>query len=299
MSTKGDFTIGQFAKACGISTHTLRFYDKVGILEPRSTDPSSGYRYYSIEDIAKIRVIQNLRDMSYSIKEIHSMFTKTDLTSQIQLMRRKRDKLSQHLEMIRHALLAMDKRIESMEKLSKKKAQFDYQKIELRYIPARQVLYTRKMSSYSGRDMHLTRFTELLSLLAEQMILPTSNMMIVHHSIKCSFKDEQTPAPLYDREHVDLEVCVPVQKVPKGGASLRIIPPGPYLTLLYRTSFDGRGVKQLFPLYYPVVVNWLSENGYVAVGCPIEELLVDLSLFLNPDTLSDFIIEVQVPVKKI
>ena len=41
--------INEFAKLCGVTVHTLRYYDKCSILCPRETDPSSGYRYYHPE----------------------------------------------------------------------------------------------------------------------------------------------------------------------------------------------------------------------------------------------------------
>ena len=41
------FTIGEMAKLFGVNIRTLRYYDEIGILCPETTDPDSGYRYYS------------------------------------------------------------------------------------------------------------------------------------------------------------------------------------------------------------------------------------------------------------
>ena len=38
--------IKEFAKLCGTSTFTLRYYDEHEVLCPHETDPATGYRYY-------------------------------------------------------------------------------------------------------------------------------------------------------------------------------------------------------------------------------------------------------------
>ncbi|MDR2280128.1 MAG: MerR family DNA-binding transcriptional regulator, partial [Gordonia sp. (in: high G+C Gram-positive bacteria)] len=41
--------IGAFARRTGLTASALRFYADAGLLVPAWTDPSSGYRFYSIE----------------------------------------------------------------------------------------------------------------------------------------------------------------------------------------------------------------------------------------------------------
>lgn len=51
MSEKKLFSIGDVARLFHISVSSLRHYENVGLLTPEYTDPSSGYRYYSVERI--------------------------------------------------------------------------------------------------------------------------------------------------------------------------------------------------------------------------------------------------------
>lgn len=46
---KNLYSIGEVSKIKGITIKALRYYHKMGILEPSYIDESSGYRYYSIE----------------------------------------------------------------------------------------------------------------------------------------------------------------------------------------------------------------------------------------------------------
>ena len=46
------FPIGRFAFISGFSRRTLRFYDERGLLEPAYVDEWTGYRYYSLDQLA-------------------------------------------------------------------------------------------------------------------------------------------------------------------------------------------------------------------------------------------------------
>ena len=40
------YSIGEAAEILGISVQTLRYYDKIKLLEPAYINPNTGYRYY-------------------------------------------------------------------------------------------------------------------------------------------------------------------------------------------------------------------------------------------------------------
>ena len=67
--------ITEFAKLCGVSVHTLRYYDKCNILCPRETDPSSGYRYYHPEQKKDVETILTLKDLGFSLEDIREFLT--------------------------------------------------------------------------------------------------------------------------------------------------------------------------------------------------------------------------------
>jgi DNA-binding transcriptional MerR regulator len=63
-------SIGQFASLTWLSPKALRLYQAQGLLEPAVVDPSSGYRYYSSEQVARGRTIGLLRRAGISLAEI-------------------------------------------------------------------------------------------------------------------------------------------------------------------------------------------------------------------------------------
>lgn len=63
------YTINEVASACNISTHTIRFYDKEGLL-PFLTRNDTGNRQFSEEDLEVIKLICCLKNSGMQVKEI-------------------------------------------------------------------------------------------------------------------------------------------------------------------------------------------------------------------------------------
>ncbi|MEU3078006.1 MerR family transcriptional regulator [Streptomyces laurentii] len=54
-------TIGDFARASGLSAKALRRYDETGLLPPARVDPYTGYRYYTRDQVEQARLVRWLR----------------------------------------------------------------------------------------------------------------------------------------------------------------------------------------------------------------------------------------------
>jgi DNA-binding transcriptional MerR regulator len=64
------FRIGEFAQIAQVSGRQLRHYDQLGLLRPAHTDPQSGYRYYSIQQLPRLNSILALKDLGLSLDQI-------------------------------------------------------------------------------------------------------------------------------------------------------------------------------------------------------------------------------------
>ncbi|WP_370413692.1 helix-turn-helix domain-containing protein [Streptomyces fradiae] len=63
-------TIGDFARATGLTPKALRRYDELGLLRPARVDPFSGYRYYAGEQVERARLVGWLRRIGMPLAEI-------------------------------------------------------------------------------------------------------------------------------------------------------------------------------------------------------------------------------------
>jgi PPM family protein phosphatase len=66
--------IGEFAQTSGLSPKRLRSYAAAGLLTPASVDSSSGYRYYSPDQLRTARLIDALREAGMPLADIGEVF---------------------------------------------------------------------------------------------------------------------------------------------------------------------------------------------------------------------------------
>ena len=63
------FTIGQLAKTTGVNIQTVRYYERLRLLEPCDRKPS-GYRLYDGESLKRLRFIKNAQTLGFTLHEI-------------------------------------------------------------------------------------------------------------------------------------------------------------------------------------------------------------------------------------
>ena len=62
--------ISEFAKLCGTSSKTLRFYEKVGLLKAAYTNSENGYRYYDDEQYCQYKLITVFKEIGFTLDEM-------------------------------------------------------------------------------------------------------------------------------------------------------------------------------------------------------------------------------------
>ncbi|MDE6593186.1 MAG: MerR family transcriptional regulator [Oscillospiraceae bacterium] len=67
--------IKEFAKACGVTESTIRFYDKNGLLKPAEINLLTGYRYYDEGQIAAVKEILSLKSAGFALSEIRKIIS--------------------------------------------------------------------------------------------------------------------------------------------------------------------------------------------------------------------------------
>ena len=82
--------IGEFAKVCGVNVQTLRYYDKIGVLCADHIDQATGYRYYRQDKIKTFQLIEQLKQLDFSLDEIKQFLVCTPV-QQCRIYRDKKD----------------------------------------------------------------------------------------------------------------------------------------------------------------------------------------------------------------
>ena len=75
-SPEADFslTVEQTAERTGLSEHTLRYYERAGLLEPVRRHDSSRHRRYSAADLARIQTLACLRATAMPLAQMRRYF---------------------------------------------------------------------------------------------------------------------------------------------------------------------------------------------------------------------------------
>lgn len=94
------FSIGEVARASGLSVSALRFYDREGVLTPARVDPITAYRWYSAAQVDDARLVASLRRVGLAVPEITTILAHRGDWSVL------RDLLSQHVAHLEAGLAA-------------------------------------------------------------------------------------------------------------------------------------------------------------------------------------------------
>lgn len=105
-------TISDAARASGVSAHTLRYYERAGLLDPVDR-ARSGHRRYAPEDLARIQFLTRLRSTGMPIRRVREY---------AELMRHGEDTvqarmalLDEHRDAVRSQLAEMERNLELIE----------------------------------------------------------------------------------------------------------------------------------------------------------------------------------------
>lgn len=107
------YTIGQAAEKMGLTAHTLRYYDKEGLL-PFVQKSASGLRVFSDSDIEWLVMIECLKSTGLQLK---------DIKQYIDWYREGDSTLDKRLELLKQQKKKVD---EQMEQLKKHKEKLDF-----------------------------------------------------------------------------------------------------------------------------------------------------------------------------
>ena len=92
MKRKKTFNIGELSRLFNVSTDSIRYYEKIGILNPLRNQENN-YRIYTLSDIRQLTMIRELLGLDFSTERIKEFdknqnveTTKTLLTEELNIV---------------------------------------------------------------------------------------------------------------------------------------------------------------------------------------------------------------------
>lgn len=115
LSVADVYTIEEAARRTGVSTHTLRYYERIGLLEPVGR-AASGHRRYTDDDLGMVGFLTLLRQTGMPIRQMLRFVELTragdgSVAARVDLLEEHRDALAAQLELLNKHFAAIETKI--------------------------------------------------------------------------------------------------------------------------------------------------------------------------------------------
>lgn len=270
--------IGEMAQFNKVSIPTLRLYDKVGILKPCYTDPETGYRYYSINQKARLDMIQYMKELGMSLSEIKSILDSGDIQQIESTLICKKRQVKEELAQLSMRLKAITRTIESVERFRKAPT---CGMITVEYIPHRQIYYMH--TDVNFYDYDISMYERILGNLKTDII--DHNVPQIYY---CNAGTVLPKENFLEQRFVSNEIFVFVDDDFPMTESVRRIDSGMY-ACIYLDSFEEEQE------YARRLLEYCVQHAYEVCGDYICEVLTEFNVF-DSEKRSMFL-RLQVPLK--
>ncbi|MDD6046908.1 MAG: MerR family transcriptional regulator [bacterium] len=263
------YKIGMFAAMNHVTVKTLRFYEEQGLLMPALIHPETGYRYYTLSQMAVLHQITALKLAGFTLEEIAYINSGAD--EEAILLKKKSELLAKISDLTRQIAVVDGY-------LSKKKTGLSAP-VLIKTIPETTVAFMRiRLESY---DCLFDRMPEMGALMEKAGCECTLSEYCFTGYLEPGYKDGD----------ILVEICESVveAKQETGALQFKTLPEIQAACVFHKGSY------RTFSESYETVLRYIEENGYEIAG-EIRESYIDG--VWNKDDESQWLSEIQVPVRR-
>lgn len=177
------YTIGQFSKISNIPIKQLRYLDNKKILSPSIREIHNNYRYYSYEQLDKVILIKNLRNLGFSFNEVFKIMEDGNLENFIEDLRknigRKKTELDRALQAYEDNITFYKSVTEVYMKCAGKKAEESFEIITM---PQAKIIGIRSHYNSNVNELFIDRMAQLQNLAKDNNISVNKELCAFLHS---------------------------------------------------------------------------------------------------------------------
>ena len=240
--------IGDFARATHLSVKTLRYYHRVGLLEPADVDPHTGYRRYATAQIPTAQIIRRFRDLDMPVDDVAKVLAAPDLDT-------RNDLIAAHLSRLEDGLSRTQSAVTSLRDLLAHASDPAAADIGLRRVPATAAAAIVEVVDVSDAlTWYQGALGELYATLDAQDVAPTGPAGGIFAT------------DLFTYERGEATIFVPCAGTirPMGRVEALTVPPAELATITHPGEHDG------IDLAYGALATYVTEHA-LAVDGPLRE----------------------------
>lgn len=270
---KSMYRIGLFSQIAKTTIKTLRYYDEIGILPPAYIDESTGYRYYTSEELITLHKIIALRQMGFSIEEVFSALKGEQLVA---ILGRRKAELEREFNEIADRLSRINNYINEQ----KGSYIMDYQAV-IKELPEC-IVYSRKMI-VPNYEAYFDVIPEIGIEVKEAN--PTLRLMEPPYSFIIYLDGE------YKEKDFHVEFCEAVTSVGKETENIKF----KKMDSVKAVSVMHKGPYNRLGEAYAYLIKWIEDNEYMVIDHPRESYIDGI---WNKESEEDWLTELQIPIVK-
>jgi MerR family transcriptional regulator, thiopeptide resistance regulator len=103
------YTAGEVEKISGVKTHTLRYYDKIGLLKPAYYS-DNGYRQYEKEQLLQLQQILFFKEMGFTLESVVQLLKSNNL-DRLLLLSIQKQEINKKIKRLKSLTQTIDKTI--------------------------------------------------------------------------------------------------------------------------------------------------------------------------------------------
>lgn len=282
------YKISEISKLYGIGVDSLRYYERLGILNPRRD--TNGYRLYNLKDIYKLNIIRDLRRLDFSMQQIKEYLDDQSLENTLELLHKEENLLRLKIKELEERRRLIKERITTLQYAQTIPAG----EISVKELPRRLCV---RLNKHITRDEEMDFVIQKLHQIHEDKIRSFGNQLIgamlsdkdikqglsnVYTSVFFILEEETKKNPVSGSNTQKQDPYVPAQDFDF------ILPKGQYLSCFYRGGYE-HNVEIIQKLH-----TYAAENNLTIIGAPFELYEID-----NRDTIrpAEFLTEIQLQVR--
>jgi len=276
MKERSVLKIGEFARVAHVSIATLRYYEKVGLLQPAELDPETGYRSYSLDQLPRVHRLLTLKDLGFSLEQIAGLLEKDLSLEHLRgMFTLKQAQTQQMIDTEQARLTRIAARLCQIEQEGKMPA-YD---VLLKQVEAVLIASVREMVRLDGGLGQ--SYGKVAAYLEQQGVQPGSPALFLLHS-----RSQQRDDGLF----IDLETAIPLSTPLSGNeqVTIRTLSGGLMVCTIHT------GVDLFLGQAYVALSRWIKDNDYQITG-PARQVRLRYGEQMDP---TQYVTEVQYPVVK-
>lgn len=272
-------SIGEMSKLTSLGPKTLKYYEKIGLLDPFFIDPESKYRYYNKGQLYQVILIKKYKIRGFSLKEIKSILIAHNPHEIMNIYHKKLVDFEKGLKRLQILKKEFQERIGVLESLITPPVVAPEQGIQFQELPARWIIFIRSVAPFNHFIIS-TRWLEMQKYVTENQLDISDNYLHIIYDNYTKLLSE----PL-DHEHAILLNSKPEKELP----FIRPIPKGLFATRTVSGTYENSLAA------FHQMMSHINKSGFEAEGPVIRLFLTPYLLKAEPGYYST---QFQIPVRK-